>query len=376
MLFDRTIYKHVLNSASLGEDVVIIYGPRQSGKTTLLNSLLPQLPSPQKLLSGDDARPSELIVPRLDVLRQTLGDSKLLAIDEAQKIENIGLCLKIVHDQMHIPVVATGSASFDLANKINEPLTGRTRTYTLFPLSLSEYPTDPLDVKLTTKLETMLVFGGYPRTVSHLENTGKSQYLEEVLNAYLYQDLLEFSFVKKPKKVIDLLALLAHQVGSQVSVRELAQSLEIDRASVERYLDLLEKMFIIYNLRGFSRNLRKEISKTSKYYFLDLGLRNAAIRNFNPLRLRNDVGQLFENFCFTERLKHTSNTGQLPNFYFWRTWDQKEIDLIEERGGHLTAWEFKYTPSGTSSAYQEFSRTYPNSSLQVVISTEIQQVLQ
>lgn len=374
MLLHRTIHDQILNSALKGQDVVIIYGPRQSGKTTLLDLLLPHLPGPQKIYTGDDARTGEQIVPRLDTLKKSLGDSKLLVIDEAQKVENIGLCLKLVHDHLHIPIVVTGSASFDLANRLNEPLTGRTRTFTLFPLSMLEYPSDPLDIDMQEKLKIMLIYGGYPRTTSFQEESKKSAYLEEVLNNYLYKDILELSFIKKPKKILDLLVLLSHQVGSQVSVRELSQSLELDRSSVERYLDILEKMFIIYNLRGFSRNLRKEISKTSKYYFLDLGIRNAAIRNFNPLRLRNDIGQLFENHCVIERIKFLSNQGIHPNFYFWRTWDQKEIDLIEERGGHLTAWEFKFSPSRTSLAFKEFSHTYLNSSLQAVTASQIQRL--
>lgn len=282
--------------------------------------------------------------------------------------------MKIVHDQLKIPILVTGSSSFDLSSRVNEPLTSRTRTFTLYPLSLPEIPADPLDPDKKDLLFSLLRFGSYPKTISLPGDKEKQEYLEELVNNYLYRDLLELNLIRKPKKVLDLLSALALQTGSQVSIQELCQTTSLDRSSVESYLDILEKMFIVYNLRGFSRNLRKEISKTSKYYFLDLGLRNAAIRNFNPLNIRNDVGPLFENFCFLERLKHTSIIDRVPNFYFWRTWDQKKIDLIEERGGHLTAWEFKFSPSRTSLAFKEFSHTYPNSSLQAVTASQIQRL--
>ena len=297
-----------------------------------------------------------------------MGENKLIIIDEAQRIENIGLTLKLLFDQLHIHVLASGSASFDLANKINEPLTGRTRTFFLYPLSLDEVPINPPTLTPQENLEEYLRFGLYPKVITTSGEKERENYLFEVLNNYLFIDILTFQEIRKPKKVIDLLALLALQIGSEVVVSELAQNLSLSRIIVEKYLDLLEKMFVIVNVGGFSRNLRKEISMTSKYYFLDLGVRNACIRNFNPLTLRNDTGALFENFCVIERMKLLANAGKRANFYFWRTYDQKEIDLIEEREGTLTAWEFTWSQkSGKKTKHiKEFAATYRSSKQQVV----------
>jgi uncharacterized protein len=376
MLIERTILTSIQTSLKGEPWVNILYGPRQSGKTTLLRLINSHSQIPTVFYSGDDLRTHDLFKPRLDTLRKTAGNNKLIIIDEAQRIENIGLSLKLLFDNLHIRILASGSASFDLANKINEPLTGRTRTFFLYPLSLPELPMTAPQISPQENLEDYLRFGLYPKVITTKGTRDKERYLSELINTYLYKDILTFGDVRKPKKVVDLLSLLALQIGSEVAISVLAQNLALSKPIVEKYLDLLEKMFIIVNLRGFSRNLRKEISKTSKYYFLDPGLRNACIRNFNPLTLRNDSGALFENFCIIERQKRLSNLGKPANFYFWRTYDQKEIDLIEERSGKLRGWEFKWgTKQRSKTSFRTFTASYPGTILKQIGPDNIGQII-
>lgn len=378
MLIDRTIITRIQNQLQGEPKIIIIYGPRQSGKTTLIEQLLKNEEHQAYLFfNGDDIRTQELFgIADLDRLKKVVGENKLIVIDEAQHISNIGLTLKLLFDSLNIRIIASGSSSFDLANKINEPLTGRSVTFTLYPLSFIEAPKEALET-ISAKIEEFLLFGLYPKAVTLTSSTEKELYLNELINNYLYKDILTFEAIRKPKKVVELLSLLALQIGNEVSVQELAQNLSLSKIAVEKYLDLLEKMFIVVNIRGFSRNLRKEISKTSKYYFVDLGLRNALIRNFNPLSLRADKGAMFENLCIIERLKSLENSGRYANLYFWRTYDQKEIDLIEEKEGKLTAFEFKLSPKGnkTTSAGHEFTSVYKNSSYKIIGPNNLEQFL-
>lgn len=375
MLIHRSLIDKIKVELGGEAKIVLLYGPRQAGKTTLIQTLLNKIPTSTLLLSGDDIRTQEIWSrPNLDTLKQAVGNAPLLIIDEAQRITDIGLSLKLLFDAIHIPIIASGSSSFDLANRVNEPLTGRATTYTLYPVSLLELGVVPPALSISERLEEFLRFGMYPKTLTLAGEEQKQQYLYDCVNNYLYKDILSFSSVRKPKKVIDLLSLIALQTGNEVVVAELAQHLSISRVIVEKYLDLLEKMFILVNIRGFSRNLRKEISKTSKYYFVDTGIRNALIRNFNPLSLRSDTGALFENFCIVERIKKLANSRRYANHYFWRTYDQKEIDLIEEQGGSLFAFEFKWSNKdhSFSSSQREFMDTYKTSTFSTITPSTIE----
>lgn len=368
MIINRIISSKIKDSV-LGEPkVTVLYGPRQAGKTTLINSVIKNIDVKDIVsFTGDDLFAQDLFSKNeLEPLKRTVGNSKILIIDEAQRIPNIGLTLKLILDNLHISILASGSSSFDLANKISEPLTGRTRTFWLYPLAYSEIENQYKQVSSQTLLEQMLRFGMYPKVHTLLTEEEKQNYLYEYLNNYLYKDIVSFENVRKPKKVIDLLTLLALQIGKEVSVAELAGRLAMSQPTVESYLDVLEKMFILVNLRGFSRNLRKEISKTSKYYFIDTGLRNALLRNFNMLNLRNDAGELFENWFIIEKYKQAGNFNRPANFYFWRTYDQQEIDLVEEREGLLTAYECKWSSDKKVSAPKDWKATYNNSEFKLV----------
>lgn len=363
MLIDRTVLNELQKSLNKAKVVTILYGPRQAGKTTLLNKIAGMLDKETyKQYDGGDLYAQDVFGrPELSALKKEIGNAQYIFIDEAQKITNIGLTLKLIVDHLPVKVIASGSASFDLANKLNEPLTGRTDTLWLYPLSYAEIIGSRQQVSNDTFFDTLLRFGMFPKVHQLGGDEEKQKYLVEYVNTYLYNDLLALGNIKKPKKVIDLLSMLALQIGQEVSVSELACNLGLSHQTVDNYLDVLEKMFVVYNLRGLSRNLRKEINKTSKYYFWDLGLRNAIIRNFNPLSLRADIGQMFENWFVMERKKFVSNSQKFANFYFWRTYDQKEIDLIEEIGGKMLGFECKWSDAKKIKIPREWLKTYPNS---------------
>lgn len=347
---------------------LIIFGPRQAGKTTLLKDYLDSQKGKikYKLESGDDVIVEEAISSRdFAKIKKYAKGHELIAIDEAQKIKNVGLGLKIMVDEIPgIKIIATGSSSFELAGQVGEPLTGRKINLTLYPVSQMELGNLYNNYDLESRLEEFMVYGSYPEVAANDDVDEKRRILNEIVGSYLLKDVLEMEKVKGSKVLLDLLRLLAFQVGSEVSLSELGRQLGLDYKTVERYLDLFEKSFIIYNLRGFSRNLRKEITKKSKYYFLDNGVRNAIIANFNSFNLRDDVGKLWENFIFTEMIKSGSYKNRYANRYFWRTWDKKEIDYIEEREGKLFAYEFKWNDKAKMP--KEFLETYPNAEFKTI----------
>jgi len=346
--------------------VLILYGPRQVGKTTLLETFLKTTGFKYKLDSGDNIRVQELLssqdFPRI---LDYISGYELLAIDEAQKIHRVGEALKILADQVPgIRLIATGSSSFDLAGQIGEPLTGRKVTLTLFPVAQLELANLFTPFELRERLEEFLIFGGYPEVAAQPDKKERSRLLLEIGSSYLLKDVLAIDRVKSSKVLLDLLRLLAFQVGSEVSLSELAQKVGLDYKTVGRYLDLLEKSFVLFTLRGFSRNLRNEMTKKAKYYFFDTGIRNALIANFNPPELRNDFGQRWENFLLMERIKRQAYLAAPANLYFWRTWEGNEIDLIEEREGRLFAYEFKW--SGQGRPPRKFRDAYPEAEFEVI----------
>jgi predicted AAA+ superfamily ATPase len=283
-------------------------------------------------------------------------------LDEAQYIPNIGIGIKILVDQVpNLKVIATGSSSFDLANQIGEPLTGRKTTLTLYPIAQLELLSQYNNYDLKEKLEEYLVFGGYPQVLTAKTREEKIRILEELVNSYIFKDILALQQLKGSKILLDLLKLLAFQVGNEVSMNELATNLAIDVKTVGRYLDLLEKAFIVFRLNAFSRNLRSEVTSKSKYFFFDNGIRNAVISQFNKLDSRNDIGSLWENFIMVERMKKRSYKHIHGYSYFWRTYEQREIDLIEEREGKLFPYEFKWTTKNEVLPPKEWMLAYPQS---------------
>jgi len=347
--------------------VLVIYGPRQVGKTTLVKSFLDSCNFRYVYGNGGDVVVREAFEGlNLAKITEYSQGHELVVIDEAQKIPNIGEALKLLVDSVdNIRILVTGSSSFELAGQVGEPLTGRKITLTLFPVSLLELAEQKNKFEIKQNLEQYLVYGNYPEVLTRESNKEKEEVLNEIINSYLLRDILELDKVKGSKTLLDLLRLLAFQVGSEVSLTEIGSQLGMDKKTVGRYLDLFEKAFVIFNLRGYSRNLRDEIKEKSKYYFYDNGVRNAVISNFNSMAFRNDIGSLWENFLFMERMKKRHYTGISANTFFWRTWGGQEIDLLEEREGGLFAYEFKYKKAKVKRP-EKFLAAYPQSSFQVI----------
>jgi len=375
MIIQRNIKKDIEKSLFKGK-IVILYGARRVGKTTLVREILKNYGEDAKYINCDLLENRQALESQDDKkLREFLGEGKIFVLDEAQRVLNIGLSLKILVDSYpDLQIIATGSSSFDLANKINEPLTGRAISFVLYPISFSEMKSSSSgSFDSETVLFNALRFGTYPEIAS-----GKSddpiQYIKEVASNYLYKDAMEHDSVKKPDILIKLLQLLAYQLGNEVSYHEIAVKLEVNRDTVIRYIDLLEKAFVLFRLTPFSRNLRNEIGKKNKIYFYDLGIRNALINSFNSISERDDVGALWENFCILERQKLIQDKGWYRNIYFWRTITKKEIDYIEEYDGRLYGYEFKW---GTNkySIPKEFIEEYKNSSVVVVNRSNFQEFL-
>jgi uncharacterized protein len=366
-MIPRYIQNDLADKLFNGDKIVIIYGPRQVGKTTLVKHILATQQEPTLHINADLDGYIDIFSSRdLQKMKGFIGQNRILFIDEAQRIPNIGINLKILHDEMpELKIIVTGSSSFDLANKINEPLTGRTWTYQLFPISQLELKPITTSFELTRQLESFLLYGSYPGIMNQTAIKDKVKQLGELSRGYLYKDVLELTDIKHSLKIQKLLQLLALQTGSEVSYNELGNALQMSKDTVMKYIDLLEKSFVLFRLSGFSSNLRKEVTKMNKIYFYDNGIRNALINNFNPLDVRNDVGQLWENFILSERLKRNQYKEHWVSPHFWRTHTGAEIDYIENGNGQLSAFECKYT-SKSSKIPKSWQENYPEATFEVI----------
>ncbi len=363
-MINRTLQKSVLTR--LGDrKVIIIYGARQVGKTTLLKEIFKNK-ADVLWLNGDESYARALLDDNnSERLRAIIGKNKYVVIDEAQRIENIGLKLKIIYDNItDVKVVVSGSSSFALANSVNEPLTGRKWEFQLHPFSFEELVNEHGLLKELNLLEQRLLYGSYPEIVVKSEDA--HPLLMQLSSSYLFKDVLEFEQILKSNKLLNLLHALAFQVGSEVSLSELSRLISLDVKTIDKYLTLLEKSFVIFSISSFSRNLRNEIKKGRKIYFVDNGIRNALINQFAPLLNRNDVGPLWENYLISERRKYLSNNNIFKSTHFWRTHSQQEIDYIEEQDGFLATYEFKFNDKKRVKERPLFTKTYPNSSFTVV----------
>lgn len=342
--------------------VLLLFGGRRAGKTTAIQKLAANTSNKSYITTGEDLELQRILATEsVSEYKRYFGNYDLLIIDEAQAVPNIGIALKLLVDTLSdIKIIASGSSSFNLANLVSEPLVGRYEKYTMYPISYTEYTQNYSPIEAKQYLNQFLVFGSYPETFGYKSDQEKANYLNNLLQSFLFKDILLYQEIRNSNKLTDLLRLLAFQIGNEVSLNELANKLGISKQTVQRYLDLLEKSFVIIKVDGFARNLRKEINKTKRYYFYDNGVLNAILRNFNPIEVREDVGRLWENFLFIERMKANSYNNLVWNYYFWRTYDQKEIDLIEERDGKLFGYEFKWG-NKTNTAPSDWKETYPGS---------------
>jgi len=358
-MINRKLESIIISKLFKGKAIIVL-GPRQTGKTTLLKQIAARQNEDLLWLDADEPIVrSQLTNANISDLKLIIGKNKILVLDEAQQIKNIGLTLKLITD--HIPEVqllVSGSSSLELAEGIGEPLTGRKYEYYLFPLSYMELVEHYGYMEEKKLLEQRLVFGSYPEVVTHLENM--REILGLLAGSYLYKDIFKYKDLRRPELLESLLQALALQIGSQVSYHELGKIIGADTETVQRYIGLLEKTFVIFRLRAFSRNIRNEIKKSRKIYFYDNGIRNALISNFNPLNLRADKGALWENYLVSERMKHIHYNDIFTNRYFWRTQQQQEIDYIEERDGILHAYEIKWKTASKPRVPLTFAKAYPD----------------
>lgn len=365
--FNREILQQILKSM-VPNKVIVLVGPRRIGKTFLIQQIIEKIEEPYLLLSGEDVRVFELLSRRsIQYYEQVLKGIKFLIIDEAQKIPDIGLILKLMIDHIKgLKIIITGSSAFDIHNYTGEPLTGRKLTYNLYALSERELNEIEKPLEKKDNLYLRLVYGSYPELTNIKNADEKTEYLKEIVHSYLLKDILAFDSIRNSDKILDLLKLIAYQIGGEVSLQELGGQLGMSKNTVERYLDLLTKVFVIHKVKGFSRNLRKEVVKNSKWYFYDNGLRNTLIANTNPIQLRQDVGQLWENYIISERIKYQSYQKMLVNNYFWRTYDKQEIDWVEDRGGKLYGYEFKWNPKKKIKAPGAWTKNYEGATYEII----------
>ena len=364
-MIERALLKQIQNQL-FKRKVIIIIGPRQSGKTTLLYIVKDKYTNETLYLNCDEPNVrNRLLNASSKELKNLIGKSKLILLDEVQRVKNIGLTLKLMADQIpDIQIIATGSSAFELTNEINEPLTGRKFEYILLPISTSEMIEKTNNFEEESHINLRLIYGMYPDVIN---NPGEEQaILNNLAGSYLYKDIFAFQDLRRPEILERLLESLALQMGSEVSYNELAKSVGVDQLTIQRYIVLLEKTFVVFRLRSFSRNRRNELKKSRKIYFYDNGIRNAIIGNFSPIDLRNDIGYLWENFLISERLKVHYNSGNSVKKYFWRTIQQQEIDYIEEFNNMLYAYEFKWNPLRDFKFSTSFVNSYPNCKMKVI----------
>ena len=363
--------KAVLDSKIGKGKVLLLIGPRQVGKTTLLKNMIESVSTEKKVQfwNCDESDVRQFLSEANSAkLKSFVGNSDFIVIDEAQRVKDIGLTIKLLHDSFpNVQLAVTGSSSLDLSNSINEPLTGRKFEYNLFPFSINELVNHTSMLEEMRQLQNRLVYGFYPDVVN---NPGEEkEILTNIVNSYLYKDVFEFQDIRKSSVIEKLVQALALQVGSEVSFNELGNLLGIDTATVQRYVDLLEKAYVIFHIRSFSRNVRNELKKSIKIYFYDNGVRNSVISNFSPVELRSDIGALWENFLISERIKNNAYHNKHAKYYFWRTTQKQEIDFIEEAEQNLFAYEFKYNPKKVNSKCPvTFSNNYPNVPFDVITS--------
>ena len=372
-MIERILEKQILAKINK-KKAIILMGPRQVGKTTLLKSLFEK--STEIIWLNGDEPDIQSIFENISSkrLEAIIGNKKMIIIDEAQRIPEIGLKMKLITDQLlNVQLIATGSSAFELSNKLNEPLTGRKWEFKMYPISFQEMVNHHGLLNEIRLLPHRLVYGFYPDVVNHPGN--EKEILKQLSDSYLYKDLLMIDQIKKPSALVKLLQALALQIGSQVSYHELAQICGLDGKTIEKYMMLLEQSYIIFRLTSFSRNQRNELKKSRKVYFFDNGIRNSLIANFEQIENRTDIGALWENFLVSERVKYLAYQQKWVNNWYWRTTEQQEIDYVEEENGQLSAFEFKWNPKAKGSIPNSFKKTYPTATINIIHRENFEQFL-
>jgi uncharacterized protein len=366
MILER-ILKNALQKTLVGGKVNVIYGARRVGKTFLIKELVNHLVLNTLWINGEDIQYQEILKNRsVENYKRLLREKELLIIDEAQVIPQIGSILKLMVDELpELKIIASGSSAFDLSNKLGEPLVGRAYWYELFPLAQCELKHHETLVETTSKLNERLIYGSYPEVYTSITDETKALYLRNLVTDYLLKDILNFDGIRNSAKIFDLLKLIAFQIGKEVSIQEIGTQLGMSKNTVEKYLDLLEKVYVIKKIGGFSGNLRKEITKSSRWFFWDTGIRNAVINDFRPVHSRNDIGGLWENYLMIERLKKNAYQNSFKHNFFWRTYDQQEIDCIEIKNQQIEAYEFKWGTSGAK-VPKAFEKAYPDATFNCI----------